>query len=172
MMMRKTPLFALVGLLLLTACSSSPKVEANYPDPDEERLYRYGSLSGEDGVSLFGKGKKEGEDQTGIGVNSFLWRAALDTVSFMPMASADPFGGLIVTDWYASSAAPNERSKAQIYILSRELKADAVKVSLFRQVRDAKGEWVDAPIMEGSPRKLEDAILARARQIRQDNLAR
>ncbi len=155
-------------LLALSACSDA-KVEATYPDPDQERLYRYGSLSGSEGISLFEKGKKKDSEQGGIGVNSFLWRATLDSVSFMPLTSADPFGGVVMTDWYTNPAASGERTKAQIYILSRELRADGIKASVFRQVSDGRGGWKDAPVAEGTSRKLEDAILARARQLRQDN---
>src|SRR6185369_14156384 len=109
--MRRSPL-ALILCLALTACgSSAPKGEAKYPDTDNDRLYRYGSLSGEEGISVLGGKKKKGEDNNGIGVNSFLWRAALDTVSFMPLASADPFGGVILTDWYANPDKPGERTK-------------------------------------------------------------
>jgi len=164
--------------VLLTACGSSDKpkpestkTETTYPDSDKERLYRYGSLSGgEGGISLLGSKKKDGEMQSGIGVNSFLWRATLDTISFMPLTSADPFGGVIVTDWYTNPQVPSERTKAQVYVLSRELRADAVKVSLFRQVADGKGNWKDAPVAAETNTKLEDAILSRARELRQANM--
>ncbi len=159
---------ALLSLLSLSACSGVES-KAEYPDPDRERIYRYGSLTGgEGGFDILGKKKRTEEDgQTGLGVNSFLWRATLDTVSFMPLASADPFGGVILTDWYADPAVPGERTKAQIYVTSRELRADALKASVFRQVADGRGGWKDAPVAADSSKKLEDAILTRARQIRQ-----
>jgi len=162
---------ALSAMVLLTACSGAKK-EATYPDSDRERLYRYGSLTGEEGFSVFGGDKKRDKESenSGIGVNSFLWRAALDTASFMPLASADPFGGVIITDWYSAPATPNERTKAQIYVLSRELRADAIKASVFRQVATGKGSWKDAPVAKETNQKLEDAILARARELRQANL--
>lgn len=161
----------LVMILLLTACADSVKVEADYPDTDKERLYRYGSLSGGEGISLLGgKRRGESEDQSGIGVNSFIWRAALDTVSFMPLASADPFGGIIMTDWYAAPETPGERTKVQIYVLSRELRADAVRATVFRQVAGGSNSWKDAPVAADSGTKLENAILSRARELRQANL--
>lgn len=169
--MRSRP-FALVLCLALTACGSSmPKGEQSYPDTDREQLYRYGSLSGEEGVALFGGKKKKGEENSGIGVNSFLWRAALDTVSFMPLASADPFGGVILTDWYANPDNPKERTKAQVYVLSRELRADAIKVTVFRQTADGKGNWKDASVASDTHTKVENSILARARELRQANLS-
>ena len=102
----------------------------------------------------------------GVGVNNYLWRASLDTISFMPLASADPFGGVIITDWYAPSSTPAERFKVTVYILDRQLRADALKVSVFRQQRGTDGEWSDAALDPETPSKLENAILTRARQLR------
>lgn len=101
----------------------------------------------------------------GIGVNSYLWRASLDTLSFMPLQSADPFGGVIITDWYADPSVPNERFKATVYILDVNLRADALNVSIFRQVQQG-GAWVDAPVSEDTESQIENAILSRARQLR------
>jgi Domain of unknown function (DUF3576) len=163
----------LLTLLALTACSGdATKTETTYPDSDRERMYRYGSLAGgEGGISLLGGKKKKGEEQSGIGVNSFLWRAALDTVSFMPLTSADPFGGVILTDWYAAPESKGERTKAQIYVLSRELRASAIKATVFKQAADGRGGWKDVPVGADTNTKLEDAILARARELRQSNLS-
>lgn len=163
---------ALLATLLLSACSGV-ETKAEYPDRDREQLYRYGSLTGgEGGFAVLGgdKSRRNADEQSGIGVNSFLWRAALDTVSFMPLASADPFGGVILTEWYQAPDTPGERTKAQVYVLSRELRADAIKATIFRQVQDSKGNWKDAPVAADSGHKLEDAILTRAREIRQANL--
>ncbi len=103
--------------------------------------------------------------QAGIGVNSFLWRASLDTLNFMPLASADPFGGVIITDWYSDPAAPNERFKATVYILDTRLRADALNVSIFRQTQ-VNGAWVDAGVNADTEIQIENAILTRARQLR------
>jgi hypothetical protein len=102
----------------------------------------------------------------GIGVNSYLWRATLDTVSFMPLASADPFGGVIITDWYSPPDQPGERFKVNIFILGRELRADGVRASVFRQKRDGSQQWVDANVDQATGTDLENAILTRARQMR------
>jgi hypothetical protein len=103
---------------------------------------------------------------TGVAVNSYLWHASLDTVSFMPLASADPFGGVIITDWYSPAESQNERFKLNVLILGRELRADAVRCTVFRQKRDASGQWVDAPVDVKTGVDLENAILTRARQMR------
>ena len=100
-----------------------------------------------------------------VGVNSYLWHATLDTLSFMPLASADPFGGVIITDWYSAPADPNERVKVTIYILDRRLRADGIKIAVFRQARSNEG-WVDAQVNADTATKLEDAILTRARELR------
>lgn len=103
---------------------------------------------------------------TGISVNGFLWRAALDTISFMPLAQADPFGGIILTDWYRPPETGNERFKVNVYILDSELRADGLRVSVFRQRRDASGVWLDAKVSSDTGTNLENSILKRARQMR------
>jgi len=99
-----------------------------------------------------------------MGVNSYLWRASLETLNFMPLAQVDPFGGVIVTDWYASAEAPNERFKANVYILDTNLRADALKTSIFKQTRSGSG-WTDASVDADTARQIENAILTRARQL-------
>jgi hypothetical protein len=100
-----------------------------------------------------------------LGVNSYLWHATLDTLAFMPLASADPYGGVIITDWYSAPSNLNERMKITIYILDRRLRADGLKVAVFRQTRSNEG-WVDAEVNPLTATKLEDAILTRARELR------
>jgi hypothetical protein len=100
-----------------------------------------------------------------LGVNSYLWHATLDTLAFMPLASADPYGGVIITDWYSAPASPNERMKLTIYILDRRLRADGLKVAVFRQTL-SNGAWADAEVNPQTAIKLEDAILTRARELR------
>ncbi len=104
-------------------------------------------------------------DQAQIGVNSFLWRASLDTLSFMPLAQADAFGGVITTDWYANPEAPRERFKATVYILDTRLRADGLKVSINRQTLTANG-WSDAPASPDMAIQIENRILVRARELR------
>lgn len=99
-----------------------------------------------------------------MGVNSFLWRASLETLEFMPLDQVDPFGGVIVTEWYASPEAPDERFKANVYILDANLRADALKTSIFKQVRNGNS-WTDAPADADTSRLIENAILTRAREL-------
>ena len=102
---------------------------------------------------------------TQIGVNSYLWRAAVDTLSFAPLLQADSNGGVIVTDWYSSARSPGERVKLTVSILDQELRADALRVAASRQV-NRNGAWVDAPVAAATVQKLEDIILTRARDLR------
>ncbi|MBO9498189.1 MAG: DUF3576 domain-containing protein [Novosphingobium sp.] len=102
---------------------------------------------------------------TSIGVNSYLWRATLETLSFMPLTQADSAGGVVVTDWYSNPSNPNERMKLSVAILDQDLRADAVRVGASRQVLQ-NGVWVDAPVEAATVQKLEDIILTKARDLR------
>ena len=102
---------------------------------------------------------------TTIGVNSYLWRATLDTLSFMPLLQTDSNGGVIVTDWYTNPNSPTERMKVTVSILDQDLRADAVRVAALRQVSQG-GQWVAAPVQAATVQKLEDIILTRARDLR------
>lgn len=126
-----------------------------------------GLLFGDGGIpleNLFG-GAPSPREGGAIGVNAFLWRASLDTVSFLPLLSADPFGGVIITDWYAPpEAGGRERLKLSVFILDRRLRADGIKVSVFRQERDGDG-WRDVAVGPSSATEVEDTILTRAREM-------
>ena len=105
-----------------------------------------------------------------IGVNSYLWRAALETLSFAPMAQVDSNGGVMVTDWYSNPSSPNERVKVTATILDRDLRADALRIAASRQVLSG-GQWVDAPVAAATVQKLEEIILTRARDLRRNAIA-
>ena len=107
----------------------------------------------------------QGQQVTQIGVNGYLWRASLETLGFMPMAQVDSQGGVIVTDWYANPQAPEERVKVTAYILDQNLRADGLRVAAVRQ-QLVNGNWVDVPVRAGTVQKLEETILARARDLR------
>ena len=106
---------------------------------------------------------------TSIGVNAYLWRASLETLSFMPLAQVDSNGGVIVTDWYINPQSPSERVKVSVAILDTDLRADALRVSVNRQELGAAG-WVDAAVRAGTVQKLVETILERARRLRQSQL--
>ena len=113
----------------------------------------------------FGGSKKQSGGGSGIGVNSYLWRASLDTISFLPLSSADPFGGVIITDWYSPPEALNERYKLSVYILGRQLRADGIRVAVHRQ--KLKGSsWQTSVVSKKTSVNLENKILTRARQLR------
>src|SRR5882757_2649404 len=141
---------AALGLAALTACSSVPRPH------------------------LFGDGKAHStsavNENAVIGVNGYLWRATLDALSFMPLASADPYGGVIITDWYVNPEKPDERFKCTVYILDSRLRADGLNVAVFKQNRDAQGAWIDAPSAGQTETDIENAILTRARQLRLSNI--
>jgi len=133
--------------LLLGACSSLPFAKSEKTD-------------------------KSLETQLGIGVNAYLWRASLDTLSFMPLASADPWGGVINYDWYANPQVPNERFKVTVFIVDRRLRSDALNVTVVKEVRDAAGGWTTSTASAQTETDLENSILTRARQLNLSNAAR
>lgn len=154
-------------LLVLSACSDSETEAATAKNSENQRRwYRNGSLTGEEGGFNLLRGNGEnGSGGGGLGVNGFLWRATLDTLSFMPLASADPFGGVIITDWYEDPKTPGERFKVNAIILDQSLRADGVKVTLFKQ-QLVSGSWRDKPVDTAMVKTLEDTILTRARQLK------
>jgi hypothetical protein len=126
---------------------------------------------GSGGFLGIGKSAPTPDDpKTAIGVNAYLWRATLDTLAFMPLASADPYGGVVITDWYANPEKPDERFKATVYILDSRLRADGLNVTIYKQVRDAAGGWQDATASNQTDVDIENAILTRARQLRLSNI--
>lgn len=171
--MRRLTAFRLVPVLLaasvtLGGCADWGGKTETMEEQMKNKEYKFGSLFGGDGgFNMFGKNKRGGEQDStnGLSVNSFLWRASLDTLSFMPIASADPFGGVILTDWYTPPDSPNERFKVNLYILDRQLRADGVRVSVFKQQRNG-ADWRDANVGPETAGTLEDAVLTRARQLR------
>jgi hypothetical protein len=143
MSMRVLP--ALLSALVLAGCGSS-----NDGTRDME--------TGTTGIA-------SGSTRMTLGVNSFLWHASLDTLRFLPLVSADPFGGVIISEWYVAPASPNERLKVTVYIMDRTLRADGLKVVVFRQVRQGNN-WAEAQPSPDTAHKLEDSILTRARELR------
>lgn len=171
-------LFASLAVVTIAACASEDNVPVQRAEGNDavidyrDRLReRYGSVTGNDDgflLSNLGGGlglEDEGAGGGGIGVNSFLWRASLETIDFMPLASADPFGGLILTDWYSPPETPAERFKLNVYIVDSRLRADGVRVTVFRQARDG-ANWANEPVDTALGRDIEDKILTRARQLR------
>lgn len=164
------------SLLAVAACSSLKNIETKPAEVNPTDMPKGpGLLSGESGniLSAFKSQNSDGSGSGGnIGVNAYLWRAALEAVSFMPITQADSNGGVITTDWYTSPQAPDERVKTNILILGKSLRVEALKVTLFKQTRDAKGAWTDAPVSEATRIALEDAILTKARVLKVQSLSK
>ena len=181
--------FVLIAGLALSGCGTVKNIFSDKNDvPEQEEAEQPGLMHPQDEDFDFGSlDRRGGPDEGGffsssgsglvfgdtegakggvIGVNSYLWRASLDTISFMPIKSADAFGGVILTDWHSPSETPNERFKLNVYILDRALRADGIRVAAFRQVLDRNSLWRDANLTKKTARKTEDAILTRARQLR------
>jgi hypothetical protein len=163
-------------LPLLAGCGPTRANDQSPNSPDYagepgSGLGQYGNLTGGGNLLDFGSAKKPKQDNSGgIGVNAYLWRGALDTLSFMPLSSADPFSGVIITDWYSPPTTSGERFKATAYVMGRELRSDGVRVAIFRQVLQ-NGQWVDAPISAITVGEIENKVLARARQLREQSQA-
>ena len=156
------PATLLCAALAVGGCAGSGEQE---PEPRQVVATTEGDNGGGLLNGLLGAAttSRRGENIT---VNSYLWRASLDTISFLPLSTADPFGGVIITDWYSPPEAPDERFKVTVYILDRELRADGLRVSVFRQTRAPAAGWIEAKVDDRTGRDLENAILKRARQMR------
>jgi len=155
LMRKASVMIAALGALTLAGCAHHD----NGP-----QVYNGG------GFHLLGGGHSTGPVVQGIGVNAYLWRATLDTLSFMPLASADPYGGVVMTEWYANPEKQDERFKCTVYILDTRLRADGLAVTVFKQVKDGSGAWVDSAASDQTSTDIENAILTRARQLRLSNV--
>jgi hypothetical protein len=174
-------LFSGLALGVLAGCSSLSE-NMRVPGPEEyntgsSRDGVRGRLGGTDGILLFGTDRTQQRGPAGdvagagIGVNAFLWRATLDTLSFMPLSSADPFGGVVITDWYSPPGVGTERFRVTAYILGRTLRSDGVRVVVFRQEQARNGAWQDVAVSASTASELEDQVLARARELRAQSVA-
>ncbi|MEL6265994.1 MAG: DUF3576 domain-containing protein [Pseudomonadota bacterium] len=181
--MRAAPVILSLCCMALMACGENLAAK---PDPADQKTVgrpkrvlddtSRQSVFGDEGIRFSSGGGLEagslggvfGPDEGGerLPVNRFLWQASLDTLSFLPLSSTDPFTGVIATDWGASRDAPGERFKVTAYLLSGQLEASSLRVAVFREVLSEQGVWVPAAVDPATPRQLEDAILSRARQIR------
>lgn len=162
-----TSLTVITGILSNCSADLTPKEGQEAPVGREEaRRYDNGKLLGDDFL-LFGGNKKYDPNLGGaMRVNPYLWQASLDVTSFMPLASSDSSGGIIVTDWYSSGNKPNERLKLTVNISDRVLRSDAIKVIMYKQIRNRNGEWVNATVDASAMREMEDLILIKARQLK------
>ncbi len=165
--------FSFLGFAL-SSCMQKSEDNTDYEYPKswrDKRTDEIGKIQEDGGLLDYFTDKSSSKSKGAVlGVNSYLWRASLDTVSFMPLASADPFGGVIITDWYENPEAPGERFKLNILILSTYMQADSVKVSVFKQLKN-KSIWQDVKPSEKMSRELEDIILTRARQMKINNIS-
>lgn len=177
MIWRSSGLLWIITVIIVSGLSGCGPItkEASYPTrPEGTDKILYSDQKRETiwgnnetlGSKLFGKDEeKDGSGGNGIGVNSFLWRATLDTISFLPIASADPFGGVILTDWYENPDVAGERFKINAYILDKQLRADGIRISVFKQKKD-KGGWHDVTAPGDMAASIENTILTRARELR------
>lgn len=165
-------LFVISALLLVTACGDTKTENYKPQSMKDQRKERSGKLTGEDGMLLLGGAPKDSSGTAAaIGVNIYLWRATLDTLSFMPIASADPFGGVILTDWYEDPKTPGERFKVNAVIMDKALRADGIKITVFKQKLE-RSTWRDQKVKDNLARQMEDAVLTRARELRVQQLGK
>lgn len=174
--MRKIKIFGapavaalLIGALAVSGCGSSGSTRAytgtinNPGGPKADESFRPTGPR-----SDFAQNSPTGARTATVQVNRFAWRAALDAISFMPLASSDPYGGAIATDWYVAQRSPNERLRVNILVGGPDLRADTVRVTVFRQEKKGgRGDWVNAAVDPGTAQNLENVILQRARDLAQ-----
>lgn len=163
------PILALGFALTLAACGNLT-VEQDYPEKDDSATQESGSVldyfrfGTDDEATQSAAPTSAAATPAGIGVNAVLWQASLDTLSFLPLASADPVGGTIITDWYNDPGTPNERLKVNVVISGMELRADALRVSIFRE-RQSGNRTISLAASSRAARQMENIILTRARDL-------
>ncbi|HAT35677.1 MAG TPA: DUF3576 domain-containing protein [Rhodospirillaceae bacterium] len=165
-MKRISTVLVMIAAMVVGACSGG---EEGPKTTEAQPLQASGAQSSKNGgllEAVFGTGDSGDAGGSTVAVNGYLWRASLDTISFLPLNTADPFGGVIITEWYSPPEAPNERFKVNIYILDKALRADGLRVTVFRQKRAGSNRWVEAKVNQKTGTDLENAILKRARQMR------
>lgn len=161
--MKKQSVFLLLNAVILGACTVDAPLKQKSPeDQDEKRKFNFGSLAGEEGIQ-FGAGAKKNTNPDNLHVNIFLWRAALDSLNFAPIAVSDNIGGIVTTEWYSPNK-PTERFKINARITSKELRADGLTLKLFKQVLK-NGTWHDEHHIQQQQSDLELIILKRARAL-------
>lgn len=166
-------IFILLTVFVISSCQqggqgSSEGVSNDYPKRRElERREERGKLFGDKEFSLFGGSSDEQEEQKALSANSYLWKAALDSISFMPIASVDSKSGVIITEWYEAPDAKGERFKLNV-LVGNELKSNGVKVSAFKQKME-KNNWRSVAVDEAFSAKIEEKILKRARELKSKN---
>lgn len=141
------------AILLLTACGSDPEKPT-------------AAITAPPASTKSSDSSDETPKKGGVAVNAYLWRASLDALSFMPMDQTDPFGGTIKTGWYTAAATPNERLRVAVFILDSRLRADALRVSVFKEVKGSSGNWNEATVDPETVTKLENLILNKARALK------
>ena len=181
----KTKLISVfLAAAVLSGCGSdpekgSPTVDAPPPAPsakaesEDTGVFGWLGVAGDSSSETSSKTSSSSsssglkpEDRKGVAVNAYLWRSSLDSLSFMPMEQTDPFAGIIKTGWYTPPSTPNERLKVSVFILDTRLRAEAVRVSIFKEAKKPAGEWATATVDPETVTKLENVILDRARQLK------
>ena len=175
-MLKTVKAFFIISLIHLACCSNIEIGEPPPPalDPKEKEMAKY-KVKPEEGKSLvdglLDNVLPDNQGSAGgIGVNTYLWRATLETLSFMPLSSADPFGGVIVTDWYSKNEAPNEKYKIVAYIIGTQLRVDALKINVFKKIKNEDGDWIDQEPHSEMSLNIENSILTKAKQYRMANI--
>jgi hypothetical protein len=172
-LLRGVSIALIVSGLALAGCAHKRVIDASTQVPTDasgQPVQKSGGVFGGHHARAAAAGVAASNAQAGVGVNSYLWRATLDTLAFMPLTSADPWGGVIITDWFTNPEKPDERFKATVYILDARLRADALNVTVFKQVKDANGAWVDSAVADQTANEIENSILTKARQLRLANV--
>jgi hypothetical protein len=167
----KSKLALLLSVLILSACAQQGDTgKQEYPKTwKDKQAERLGKITGEDGLVVFGSNASSKGEAQGVGVNAYLWGAALDFVHKIPLLSADPFAGIISTDWYQAPNQSGVRYKLSIYIIGMEMRSDSLRVSVAKQVLDKSGQWVQIEQADDLSAEIEDKILLKAREIKYKN---
>tara|TARA_B100001250_G_scaffold406794_1_gene426451 strand:+ start:1433 stop:1993 length:561 start_codon:yes stop_codon:yes gene_type:complete len=128
--------FLCFGTFLLSSCAPFNSVDAKKFPPNPELRVKKNMEEGR-GFRLMDGNNKKGGTTYEFASSNELWRASLDTIDFMPLASVNYSGGIIITDWYGNNQTTNENIKISIRFLTNEIRSDALDIKVFKKVCDS-----------------------------------
>jgi hypothetical protein len=166
-LMLKNIFFLSFLIIILSSCKNNEKKDGitgnqeKFENPDE----RARNFADKNPITLF-KDSKDKNTNFEFGTSNVLWRASLKTLDFIPLATVDYSGGIIITDWYSEGKLNKEQIKIQIRFVSTELRSESIQVISYKKICETNNECLNIAGNENFNKEIKDLIINSARQIR------